>query len=149
MCRTPRRLASNLLKHTILAIFIDANIPVYAGGSEHPLREPCLEVLRVAAARSDEFITDAEVLQEMLHRYLAIRRWAAGRAVFVRFAALMQGRTEPIYGTDVEMAASRADGRAGLQARDLLHLAVMMRVGCRQIVSADGGFDRMSECERL
>ena len=29
------------------ATFIDANVPIYAAGREHPYREPCIRVLEV------------------------------------------------------------------------------------------------------
>jgi predicted nucleic acid-binding protein len=36
-----------------------------------------------------------------------------------------------------------------LSARDLLHAAVMTRIGADQIVSADRGFDRLPDLTRL
>ncbi len=57
-------------------LFHDSNIQTYAAGRDHPLKETCKEVLRLAARYSRSFFTDAEVLQEMLHRYLALRRYA-------------------------------------------------------------------------
>ena len=37
----------------------------------------------------------------------------------------------------------------GLSARDLLHGAVMLRLGATEIVSADPGFDQVALVERL
>jgi predicted nucleic acid-binding protein len=31
-------------------IHIDANVPIYAAGREHPLKAPCQELVRLAAA---------------------------------------------------------------------------------------------------
>ncbi|HEY3080095.1 MAG TPA: hypothetical protein VGM69_09330 [Chloroflexota bacterium] len=40
--------------------FIDANVPMYAVGADHPLKRPCLAVLR-AVARGDLLaVSDAE-----------------------------------------------------------------------------------------
>ena len=47
------------------AIFIDANIPVYASGREHPYKEPCARILKMAAERPLLFVTNAEVLQRL------------------------------------------------------------------------------------
>jgi predicted nucleic acid-binding protein len=69
-------------------IFLDANVPVYAAGRPHALKEPCLQVLALAAERPQAFLTDAEVLQELLHRYLALHLWPQGKEVFDRFAML-------------------------------------------------------------
>lgn len=131
------------------AALIDANIPMYVAGDAHPLKEPCTEILRLAAAYPQSMITDAEVLQEMLHRYLAVRRWRQGRVVLMGFAELMGGRTEPVYDRDVTRAAELADTYPELGSRDLLHAAVMQRLGITRIISADRGFDRIAGIERL
>ena len=131
------------------SIFLDTNVPIYAAGRQHPLKEPCSRVLALVAESPQEFVTDAEVLQELLDRYLALRLWPMGGQVFAWFADLMRERVEPIYSTDVENAASLADGYPDLGARDLLHAAVMGRLGVSRIVSADSGFGRLGEVERL
>ncbi len=129
--------------------FLDANVPIYAAGRPHRLKEPCAQVLMLAAERPEAFLTDAEVLQELLHRYLALRLWPEGRDVFHRFADLMRERVEPVQAIDVEQAALLADELPELGARDLLHAAVLSRLGVQRIISADAGFDRLSEMERL
>lgn len=122
---------------------------MYTVGAAHPLKEPSTKVLRLIEESPSAFVTSAEVLQELVHRYLAIRAWPRGRAVFERFARLMRGRVEPIYERDVREAARLADGHTGLSARDLLHAAVMNRLGVRQIVSTDSDFDSIDGIERL
>lgn len=129
--------------------FLDTNIPIYAAGRAHPLKEPCVRVLALVAEWPQAFVTDAEVLEELLHRYLALRLWEQGRHVLRDFATLLEGRVEAVYAGDVKEAASLADGRPGLAARDLLHAAVMGRVSVRRIVSADKGIDQLPEIERL
>ena len=131
------------------AAFIDTNVPIYAAGRAHPLKEPCAQLLLLAAEHPQAFVTDAEVLQELLHRYLALRLWPQGRDAFQRFSALMQERVETIQAADVERAAGLADSYQELGGRDLLHAAVMQRLGVRRIVSADTGFDRLPDVERL
>jgi uncharacterized protein len=139
-------------------LFLDANIPTYAAGRDHPLKDPCKEVLRLAARHPRSFFTDAEVLQEMLHRYLALRRWLEGKRVVLDFAALTAGSIEPVTAGDVVRACDLADQYAArhgarLAARDLLHAAVMLRAEgeAAKIVSADGDFDELAaeSIERL
>lgn len=132
-------------------LFLDANIPTYAAGRDHPLKVPCKEVLRLSARYPRSFFTDAEVLQEMLHRYLALRRWPEGKQVVVDFAALMASSIEPVFAGDVLSACDLADRYAArpgarLAARDLLHAAVMIRAegDAAKIVSADGDFDELA-----
>jgi predicted nucleic acid-binding protein len=130
------------------AAFLDANVPIYAAGRAHPLKEPCTQLLLLVAEHPQVFVTDAEVLQELLHRYLALRLWPQGREAFHRFYELMQGRVEPVQAADVERAAVLADVHQE-SSRDLLHTAVMERLGVRRIISADAGFDGLPQVERL
>ena len=131
------------------ASLLDTNVPIYAAGRAHPLKEPCIEVLLLAGEHPQAFITDVEVLQELLHRYLALRLWTQGRDVFRNFSDLMQERIEPVQASDVQRAAGLADLYYELSSRDLLHAAVMQRLGVRRIISADTDFDRLPEIERL
>ena len=131
------------------AAFIDANVPIYASGRAHPYKEACAQVLTMAAERPRAFVTDVEVLQELLHRYLALRAWPLGREVLRGFADLMHGRIEPVYADDIEMAMTLADIGPALPARDLLHAAVMRRLGTDRIITADRDFDRVPAIVRL
>ena len=131
------------------AAFIDANVPIYAAGREHPYKSPCADILRMVAENPQAFITDAEVLQELVHRYLAQGRWALGREVLRTFALAMLDRIEPVYAADIRMAMELADRHPGISARDLVHAAVMQRLGIDQIISADTDFDRLPGITRL
>jgi predicted nucleic acid-binding protein len=129
--------------------FLDTNIAIYAFGRDHPLREPSREVLNLAGDNRDQFFTSAEVLQELLHKFRALRIWDSARATFDDFAALMRDRIEPLLAEDVTRAAAFADEYPRLSARDLVHLAVMLRAAARYIITADGAFDEVREIERL
>lgn len=131
------------------AVFIDANVPIYAAGREHPIKEPCARILMMAAEHPRSFVTDAEILQELLHRYLASGRWALGREVVQAFVEVMHGRVEPVYANDVDAAAKLADRHPDVSARDLVHAAVMERLGANRIISADTDFDRLLGVTRL
>ena len=131
------------------AAFIDANVPIYASGRDHPHRAPCARILRMVAAHPRSFVTDVEILQELMHRYLASGRWALGREVLQAFAEVMHDRIEPVYEEDIQLAATLADRHSGISARDLLHAAVMRRLGAERIISADTDFDQLSGVVRL
>ena len=94
-------------------------------------------------------MTDSEVLQEIIHYYTVGRRWPQGRIVLVQFAETMQGRIEPVYAEDTILAGELVDRYPGIEARDLVHTAVMRRLGITSIISADTGFDRIDGIERL
>lgn len=132
-----------------LAHFIDVNIPIYAVGRAHPYREFAWRILDLANERPREFVTDSEALQEIIHYYIAGRRWIEGRATLEQFAETMQGRIEPVYSEDVLLAAEMVDRYSGIDSRDLVHTAVMRRLGITSIISADTGFDRIDGIQRL
>ena len=131
------------------AIFIDANVPIYAAGREHPYREPCIQVLAAVNDDPEAFVTDAEVFQEIMHHYLRTERWDAGQAVVESFAAMMYGKVSPVTIDDVLAAGQLDKTHHGLSTRDLLHLAVMHRLGVTRIVTADADFGRVPGIIRL
>ncbi len=131
------------------AAFIDTNVPIYAAGRDHPLKRPCSQILILAAEHAGAFVTSAEVLQELLHRYLALGIWQQGREAFRRFADIMVGHVAAIEPEDVVRAAELADTSLGLSGRDLLHTAVMQRLDVSRIISADADFDRVAGIRRL
>ena len=131
------------------ATFIDANVPIYAAGREHSYREPCIRVLAAVNENPDGFVTDAEVFQEIMHHYRRTQRWDAGQTVVETFAAMMRGRVSPVDIDDVLAAGRLATEHQDLSTRDLLHLAVMRRLGVTRIVTADADFGRAPGVIRL
>ena len=131
------------------AVFIDANVPIYAAGRDHPYKKPCARILRILADAPQSFVTNSEVLQEIMHRYLASGRWNLGREVVRAFAEAMSGRVEPVHGEDIILATELADRHPGVSTRDLVHAAVMQRLGVSRVISADADFDRLEGIERL
>lgn len=131
------------------AVFIDANVPVYAAGRPHPNKAPCVRIMAMVVEHPLAFFTDVEVLQELVHLYTASRRWALGRVVLRDFVEVMLDRIEPVYVEDINLAARLVDEHPGVSARDLVHAAVMRRVGTDRIVSADTDFDRLPDVKRL
>ena len=131
-------------------IFLDANIPMLAAGSAHPLRAPCQRIIQDLLPRfPSAFFTDAEVLQEMFHRYRTSSQSDVGFGVIADFAGLLGGRVEPLRAEDVLRAAVLAPEHPRLSARDLVHLALMERLGVERMASADAGFDGIGWLARL
>ena len=63
-------------------IFIDSNIPMYLVGSDHPHKVDAQRMLEGSVAAEERLVTDAEVFQEILHRYSAIDRKDAIQPAF-------------------------------------------------------------------
>jgi len=55
-------------------IFIDSNIPMYLVGAPHPHKSDARRWLEELVSGQERLVTDAEVLQEILHRYVSIAR---------------------------------------------------------------------------
>lgn len=63
-------------------ILVDANVFMYAAGAEHPHKAPSTDFLLKVARGDIDAGVDSEALQEILHRYRAMGRWADGRRVY-------------------------------------------------------------------
>jgi predicted nucleic acid-binding protein len=55
-------------------IFVDSNVPMYLVGATHPHKLDAQRLLETAISKAERLVTDAEVLQEICHRYVAIER---------------------------------------------------------------------------
>ena len=55
-------------------ILIDSNIPMYLVGSPSPQKTDAQRLLERLVSERQRLVTDAEVLQEILHRYAALNR---------------------------------------------------------------------------
>jgi len=63
-------------------ILVDSNIPMYLVGSPHPHKADAKRLLEKLIADRERLVTDAEVLQEILHRYMTIDRRDAIQPAF-------------------------------------------------------------------
>lgn len=127
-------------------IFIDSNVPMYLVGAPHPHRERVEVFLR---QRPDEnYVTSAEVYQEILHRYVAINRRSAINDAFGLLDDLVVS-VFPISRDEAEGARQIAERHPGLSARDCLHLAVMEAHRVSRILSFDESFSELSGVTRL
>lgn len=121
-------------------IFIDSNIPMYLVGAEHPHKVDARRLLEQLIAKDERLVTDAEVLQEILHRYTAIDRKDAIQPAFDAIVGIVD-EVFPIEAADVEQAKTVLAGSRRLSARDALHIAIMERHGVDRILSFDTGSD--------
>ena len=133
---------------TSATYFLDANVLMYAAGSAHPLREPCREALKTAVNKQVRLITDAEVLQEILHRYFSIARPDSARTVH-RSAIDICDEVLPIDATDTTRALELLLQHPELTPRDAIHVATMQRHGLQRLLSTDQDFDGVSLVERI
>jgi predicted nucleic acid-binding protein len=131
-----------------VSTFVDTSVLVYAAGADHPLRGPCAAVMRAIDEGEIEAVTSAEVVQEIFHRYLAIRRPdiadALARSTLDAFAPVL-----PITHALMRRVPDLAQRYPGLSARDTIHVATCIHEGITEIISADRGFDAVREVRRI
>ena len=123
-------------------VLIDANIFMYAAGADHPNREPSTAFLTKAARGGIDAAIDAEVLQEILHRYRAIRRWQQGKQVYDSARRIIP-IVIPITERVTDSARYLMDSQGNLSARDALHAAVYHSESAQSWCSFDRGFDAL------
>ena len=120
-------------------IFIDSNIPMYLVGAAHPHKVDARRILEEKIASGVRLASDAEVMQEILHRYAAINRRDAiqpALELIMRTVDIIY----PVERQDVERAKDILLGYTSLSARDAIHLAVMERYDIATIFTFDSGF---------
>jgi predicted nucleic acid-binding protein len=121
---------------------------MYLVGAFHPHKADAKRWLDELVSDRERLVTDAEVLQEILHRYVAIDR---PDAIQPAFNALL-GVVDEVFSVDqaaVERAKKIVLGQKGLSARDAVHLATMQVHGIKRILSFDRGFDGFPGITRL
>ncbi len=129
-------------------IFVDSNIPMYLVGAPHPHKRDSQQIVERCIADGERLVTDAEVLQEILHRYAAIKRLDAIQPAFEALLGVID-EVFPVERRDVERAKDILLSAERLSSRDALHLAVMERHKVATILSFDAGFDTAPGVNRL
>jgi hypothetical protein len=121
---------------------------MYLVGAEHANKVEARRLLETCIHRDERLVTDAEVLQEILHRYGAIARRDAIQPAF----DTILGVIDEVFGIelqDVERAKTVMLRSDRLSARDALHVAVMERHRVTQILTFDTAFDSVPGVRRV
>ena len=120
-------------------IVLDTTVLVYAVGSEHPLREPCRDLIAAIADGRLRATTTVEVLQEFMH----VRARHRGREDAVELARDYLDVLSPllVIGEDDLQEGLRLYARGDrLGAFDAVLAATASRANAVAIVSADAAF---------
>lgn len=129
-------------------IFIDSNVPMYLVGHDPARKAATQAALNALLVEQRQLVTSTEVFQEVLHRYVSIARLDALQPAFDALSSAVED-VLPIEETDVIAAKDLALARAGLPARDALHVAVMQRHAIGEILTFDRHFDLVPGIRRL
>lgn len=121
---------------------------MYLVGAAHPHKVDAQRRLERAIADGVRLVTDAEVLQEILHRYVAIGR----RDAIQPALEVLLGVVDEVFPIDLQAVLRARDivlAYPRLSARDAVHAAVMEAKGISTIFTFDAGFDAFPGLERL
>lgn len=121
---------------------------MYLVGASHPHKVEAQRLLERLIRDRQRLITDAQVLQEILHRYVAIDRRDAIQPAFDALLGIVD-EVLPVDDEAVERAKQIVLEYRRLSARDAVHLAIMEKHGIARILSFDAGFDFFPGITRL
>ncbi len=117
-------------------IVLDTTVLVYAKGADHPLREPCRELVQAIAERRITATTTVEVVQEFVH-VRARRRDRKDAAALGRDYAELLAPLLNVTGDDLRRGLTIYERSEQLGALDAVLAAAAAAAGARAIVSAD------------
>src|SRR5437660_10220251 len=106
---------------------------MYLVGAPHTNKANAESLLEKLAIERQRLVTDAEVLQEILHRYSAIDRRDAIQPAFDAILRVVD-QVFVVNQAIVERAKQIVLAYRQLSARDAVHLAVMKENGIEQIL---------------
>ncbi|MCC6244799.1 MAG: type II toxin-antitoxin system VapC family toxin, partial [Gemmatimonadaceae bacterium] len=101
---------------------------------------PSVRFLESVARGDVEAVINAETLQEILHRYRSLKRWADGRRVYDAARQLFPDVLS-ITSETLDRARELMDEYPALMARDALHAAMVLQLGLDGMCSYDRDFD--------
>ena len=129
-------------------ILVDSNIPMYLVGAPHPHKADAQRWLERLIRDRQRLVTDAEVLQEILHRYVSIDRRDMIQPAFDALLGVVD-EILPVDAAAVNRARQIVLEYRRISARNAVHLAIMEQNDCTQILSFDTGFDSFAGITRL
>lgn len=121
---------------------------MYLVGVDHPHKHDARTLLERLVAEKSRMVTSVEVLQEILHRFTAIRRKEAIQPTF----DILYRFIDKVYSVEEQDLLSAKDllmAYDHLSARDALHAAQMKRLKIETIFSFDAGFDCLPGLTRV
>jgi uncharacterized protein len=121
---------------------------MYLAGIPHPLKIEAQRLVDQLISERQRLVTDAEVLQEILHRYASTDRYHDIQPAYDVLLNIVD-EVFPVDRITLERAKQIVLGYRRFSARDAVHLAVMQQNGIQRLLSFDSGFDGFPGIARL
>ena len=129
-------------------IFVDANVPMYLIGRDHPHKVEAQSIVERLVGEQRRLVTSSEVFQEILHRFISTDRRDKIEPAFETLRGIVD-QVLAVEEADVFAAKDLTHTHPKLSARDVIHVAMMRRQQIKEILSFDGGFDVVAGITRL
>lgn len=124
-------------------ILLDTTVLSYAVGAEHPLREPCRQLLRAHGDRRLEAVTTIEVVQEFVH--VRARRRSRPDAVALARHSMAALPLLVTRAEDIDLGLTLFERHPSLGAFDAVLAAVALNQRVEALVSADRAFGEVPD----
>ncbi len=128
--------------------FLDTNIIMYSVGGEHPLRNPCRLWIEKIRDGNLQVVSDTEVLQEILYRYISLGRKEEAIEITQSLIELCE-EIFPVLLEDIQFAMQLIQKGKAVGIRDAIHVATMHQNHIPKILSADHHFDDIPGIKRV
>lgn len=129
-------------------IVLDTTVLVYALGADHPLREPCRELIGAIGNGAVGATTTVEVIQEFVH-VRARRRGRPDAAELGRDYAELLSPLLTVGGDDLTRGLALYEQVDSLDAFDAVLAAVAISTDATALVSADRAFAAVPQLTHL
>jgi predicted nucleic acid-binding protein len=129
-------------------ILLDTTVLVYAKGADHPLRDPCRELIAAIVEGKIEASTTVEVIQEFVH-VRARRRDRIDAAALGRDYAEILSPLMTVTADDLLTGLAIFERNESLGAFDAVLAACAARAEVRALVSADVAFAGLAEISHV
>jgi predicted nucleic acid-binding protein len=123
-------------------IVLDTTVLIYAKGTDHPLRDPCRELVQAIADRRIDATTTVEVVQEFVHMR-ARRRSREDAAALGRDYAELLSPLLSVTNDDLTRGLAWYEQSDRVGAFDAMLAAAASAAGARAVVSADTAFSEV------
>ena len=131
-----------------MKVFLDVNIFMYAAGQPHAYQAPSAALLDQVVAGTVEAVTNAEVLQEALHRFWRMGALRNGLVLCDHIVQIVD-TILPIEKADLLLTRKLLEAHRHIEPRDAVHAAVMLNHGITHLYSYDRHFDLLTDLTRL
>jgi len=121
---------------------------MYLIGDDHPNKRRTVSLLERFVRDEERLVSDAEVLQEILHRYAAIQRLDAIQPALDALLGIVD-EVFTVSAADMLRAKDLFLAYSSISARDAVHASVMTTQDISRIFSFDSHFDEFTFLTRI